>query len=153
MNSEYPIRYPVGYHCKNNCIGAISNNNKVKKNTDLTLENDINNFKILNYIESRKEIYVPLYCKLVKSTNRFKELQERLNNGENLLICEIDVAYQESLDYYKEKYKVDNNFIKNYTMDINEKNINIMLNDDKHPFGHGYCIALALLEKDIEWNY
>lgn len=34
---------------------------------------------------------------------------------------------------------------------ITKENISIMLNDTKHPFGHGYCLAMALLDKDIEW--
>ena len=27
-----------------------------------------------------------------------------------------------------------------------------MLNDPKHPFGHGYCLAMVLLNKEVEWN-
>ena len=28
---------------------------------------------------------------------------------------------------------------------ITKKNIDIMLNDTRHAFGHGYCLAMALL--------
>lgn len=28
----------------------------------------------------------------------------------------------------------------------------IMLNDTKHPFGHGYCLDVALLDKEEEWG-
>jgi len=27
-----------------------------------------------------------------------------------------------------------------------EYHLNVMLNDTKHPFGHGYCLASALLD-------
>ena len=79
-------------------------------------------------------------------------LKNRLINGENLLIIEVDGPHQESLDYYKEKYEVGDDFIQKNTMLANDENINIMLNDTKHPFGHGYCLAMTLLDKDIEWN-
>jgi hypothetical protein len=106
----------------------------------------------LDYVESRKKIYVKEYCRLVKKHPKFKELKKRLEKGENLLITEVDGPHQESLDYYKEKYGVDDNFIQDDTIIVSENNINIMLNDPKHPFGHGYCLAMALLEKDEEWN-
>ena len=35
---------------------------------------------------------------------------------------------------------------------INQNNMRVMLNDAKHPFGHGYCLAMALLGKVEEWN-
>jgi hypothetical protein len=52
------------------------------------------------------------------------------------------------MDYYKNMYKVEDNFIENDTMLVNDRNIDIMLNDDKHAFGHGYCLAMALLNMD-----
>lgn len=100
----------------------------------------------LNYIEGRKEIYVPIYCELVKKQDKFYELKERLDSGENLLIIEVDGPHQESLDYYKEKYGVDDDFIENHSMEALDENLTIMLNDEKHPFGHGYCLAMALLD-------
>ena len=106
----------------------------------------------LNYIEGRKGIYLPVYCQLAKEQPLFKALQQKLANGENLLIIEVDGPHQESLEYYKNKYGVDDTFIQNKTMLVNSENIKIMLNDEKYPFGHGYCLAMALLNKDIEWN-
>ena len=44
------------------------------------------------------------------------------------------------------------NFIENNTIECNEFNMNIMLNDPKHPFGHGYCLAMTLLNKHKKWN-
>ena len=82
----------------------------------------------------------------------------------------MDGPCQSSLDYYKEKYDVDDNFIVDHTMEVTDKNIDIMLNDRKHPFGplrgegsprgyprrlgrrvgHGYCLAMALLNMEID---
>lgn len=102
-----------------------------------------------NYIEARKKIYMSTYRELAKKENKFLELKNKLNNGESLLIIEVDGPHQESLDYYKEKYQVPDDFIKNGTMLATIDNLNIMLNDDKYPFGHGYCLAAELLDLEL----
>lgn len=139
MHNKDPVRYPVGFNYRSKCKFASA------ENPDGT----INNTK-LNYIEARKAIYLPVYCDLVKREKLFNQLQERLNKGENLLIIEVDGPHQESLAYYKEKYDVGDTFIEQDTMLINNQNISIMLNDDKHAFGHGYCLAMSLLHMDAQ---
>lgn len=135
MNCQYHIRYPVGFHHRHQCLYAIANENDLTK---------------LDYIEARKKIYLKSYCDLVKKQPKFLELKNRLVNGENLLIIEVDGPHQESLDYYQAEYGVDNDFIENSTMLATDENLMIMLNDPKHPFGHGYCLAIALLDLD-QW--
>jgi hypothetical protein len=44
-----------------------------------------------------------------------------------------------------------NNFIENDTILVTKPNMEIMLNDPEHPFGHGYCLALALLNWEEEF--
>lgn len=129
FENKFAVRYPVGYGNMSKCLFAL-------------VEED---GKKLDYIQARKKIYFPLYSKLVKKQQQFKELKERLNKGENLLILEVDGPRQESLDYYKEKYGVDDDFIDKGTILVTKKNMKIMLNDPKHPFGHGYCLAITLL--------
>ena len=135
------VRYPFAKQYMSNCKYALSDR-------EYGFEKTVSNKK-LDYIEARKEIYGRVYIELVKSHPLFKDLKQRLLNGENLLILEVDGPHQESLDYYKKNYNVDDDFIQGNTMLINENNINIMLNDKKHPFGHGYCIASALLDIEI----
>lgn len=149
MNANMPIRYPVGFNqeARSSCIGALS----LPANWSTDSNMNLDDFNVLDYIESRKQIYCPLYCSLVKSRPKFKKLKRRLEQGENLLIIEVDVAYQNSLPYYQESYGVGDDFIVNNTMEVNEESIRIMLNDTRHPFGHGYCLSMALLDKDIEW--
>lgn len=134
MFAKDPIRYPVGFDYRSNCKFAL------KQNDDDTLD-----FTRLDYITSRKEIYLPLYCKLAKQQHLFTFLQNKLINGENLLIIEVDGPHEESMDYYRNNYNVKDDFITKDTIEINEYNLNIMLNDSKHPFGHGYCLAGALV--------
>lgn len=73
-----------------------------------------------------------------------------LKDGKNLLIVEVDGPHGESLDYYKKKYKVDDNFIEDDTILATKENLKIMLNDTKHAFGHGYCLAVALLNLSLD---
>jgi len=129
MNAKHPIRYPVGMKYRHNCVCAYAN--------DFT--------KPLDYIESRKKIYLPLYRKLVTPQPKFAKLLKMLKHGKNLLIIEVDGPHQESLGYYKKKYNVSDKFIENGTILVNTDNMKIMLNDDKHPFGHGYCLGISLL--------
>ena len=123
MNNEHVVRYPVNYKEMKTCLYALADV-KGKINTD----------EKLDYIQARKKIYIPTYCNLVKKHDLFKKLQEKHQNGENLLIIEVDGPHQEDLEYYKSKYNVDDKFIENDTMLVNKKNIRIMLNDPKHPF-------------------
>lgn len=148
FNTKEAVRYPVGKAKVGTCIGAVYD-------TANPLDNDepFHYDRMLNYIEGRKAIYVPVYCQLVKQERQFQELKRRLHEGENLLVIEVDGPHQESLPYYKKKYGVSDDFIENSTMMVNERSINIMLNDPKHPFGHGYCLAMALLDKDNEWAH
>lgn len=134
MNNKDPVRYPATFEHKSKCKFSLAEKNGVIDNNKL------------NYIEARKSIYLPLYCEMVKQEKMFHDLKQRLQKGENLLIIEVDGPHQESLNYYKDKYNVDDTFIDQDSMLITEQNINIMLNDEKHAFGHGYCISMALLE-------
>jgi len=83
-----------------------------------------------------------MYDALVRATATFARLQQRHQNGENLLIIEVDGPHQESINYYKQNYGVGDEFIINDTMLCTRENLGIMLNDPKHPFGHGYFLAV-----------
>ena len=137
MTCSYPIRYPVGFHHRKKCVCAL-------------LYIGDNMYLELDYIDARKEIYLPLYLNSVKKEQKFIQLKEMLNQGKNLLIIEVDGPHQESLSYYKNKYHVGDDFIENDTILATEQNLKIMLNDPKHPFGHGYCLAWAL--QNIKMN-
>lgn len=88
MNAADHIRYPVGFNHRHKCLFSLK-----------TLDGPH-----LNYIEARKEIYLPLYIDLVKKHPHFEFLLNKVKRGENILIIEVDGPHQESLDYYKETY-------------------------------------------------
>lgn len=107
-------------------------------------------YRKIGYIKARKRVYVPEYTKLVKREDKFKKLREMLEEGNNLLIVEYDGPHYESQDYYNNKYgegavKISSD----NTIKVTEENLKILLDDKKHPFGHGYCIAAALLGIDL----
>lgn len=139
MNNKYYIRYPVGFSYRHNVKYTLWQNEKGE-------------YEKLDYIQSRKRIYVKEYTRLVRQQPKFNELQDRLKSGENLLIIEVDGPCEEHMDYYKQKYGVSDDFIVNNTMLVTEDNMKIMLNDPLKPYGHGYCLAMALLDKHEEWN-
>jgi hypothetical protein len=138
-----PVRYPNGKQGTKDCVCAF-------KEISPILPSDTPSqvlYKLsppLNYIESRKQIYAQEYFRLVRQESKYQELNERLTNGENLLIIEVDGPHQESLEYYRNTYGVDTDFINKNTMLATKENLKIMLNDQKHPFGHAYCLAISL---------
>jgi len=118
----------------------------MKKCKGCLYKNENGSYDILDYIDARKKVYIPTYCRLLKEHQQFKKLRERLINGENLLIIEVDGPKKRSLDHYKKTYSVDDSFIDRDTMLCTPDNIKIMLNDKTEKFGHGYCLAIALLD-------
>lgn len=121
FNAVHAIRYPVGFNLRHTCLYSL-------------LETP-NGLIKLNYVEARKQIYVPEYCNAVKKHQMYQNLINLINQSINLLIIEVDGPHQESLGYYQEKYHVDNDFIQNNTILATKDNLNIMLNDEKHPYG------------------
>ena len=139
FNNKESVRYPVGFQHRTKCLYTIKED-KHEYNPETS--------KKLSYIEARKAIYMPVYNELARKTYRFKELKKLLKEGKNLLIIEVDGPHEESMDYYKKEYGVDDDFIQDSTILVNKENMEIMLNDEKHAFGHGYCLAIALLDLD-----
>ena len=134
MSNPQPVRNPVGWKHMSTCLYAVEFDQPVSPSNPP-----------LDYIAARKKIYWPIYYRAVTKHPKFHELWSRWQNGENLLITEIDGPHQESLDYYRQTYGVPDNFIESNSMEVTPQFLNIMLNDSKHPFGHGYCLAWALL--------
>ena len=87
---------------------------------------------------------------MVKDQPSLGKLKKKLGKNTNLLIIEVDGPHQEALDYYKEKYNMSDDFIENNTMLATKENLDIMLNDAKFPYGHGYCLARVLLNSQAK---
>jgi hypothetical protein len=83
FHNQFAVRYPVGFNYKHMVAYSLKNEGGPP----------------LNYIEARKQIYLPLYIELAKKEERYKQLKKMLDNNVNLLIIEVDGPHQESLDY------------------------------------------------------
>jgi len=134
MANPYAVRYPVTFSHRRKCLYSLKELDGQK----------------LGYIAARKQIYLSVYKELVVNEFKFHELKSMLDKGENLLIVEVDGPHQESMEYYTEKYNVDQDFITHDSVLATGSNLQILLDDPKHPFGHGYCLAAALLNLELE---
>lgn len=137
FSAPYAVRYPPGFGKMVNCVGALVE----------TKSGEIEG--PLNYIESRKKLYLPLYTRLVRQAPLFAELRKLHKQGKNLLIVEVDGPHQEDLSYYQQTYGVGADFITQNSVIANVENLALLLNDPRHPFGHGYCLAAALADIDL----
>ena len=115
------IRYPNGFNNRTKCLFALVGN------------------KRLNYIESRKEIYVKEYSRLIRNTEIYKILLQKLIENKNICIVEIDVPSFNKDGIWKTD---DNNNIFKPTLET----LKLLLDDPKYPFGHGLVLSLCLLE-------
>jgi len=164
MAAPDAIRYPVGFH---QCIGAlppglkpgahkIAVPNKAAAKDELAPEYvpvKDRVVELLDYVESRKRNYLPVYARMLQGHPQFLELKRRVQSGENLLIVEVDGPHHELLDYYRAVYGVGEDFIApNHTVEVTEDSMRVLLDDPRKPFGHGYCLGMALLSKDRTWN-
>lgn len=77
---------------------------------------------VMDYITSRKKVYVPMYIELIKNTEEYKLLLQKVNSGENIFIVGPDGWP----DYEKE---------------INEITIKKAIDNPKYPFGHELVIC------------
>jgi len=128
---KYPIRYPVGMKHRKNCLYSMWDGKK------------------LDYIEARIQIYFSTYDRLVRNQEQFYQLKQMLKDGKNILIHDVDGPCEELLEYYKQKWKVSDDFIVDHTMLATEENLSIMISDTQRSFGHGYCLAMSLLDLTV----
>jgi hypothetical protein len=139
------INYDLYFRWRNslwNCLNPIRYPNKIyrRKNTQfvLCIDKDGNENR-LDYISSRKEIYVKEYIRLIKKLPEYLNLLNKLINGKNIMICEIDVPAKNKKGLYGE-YSDENNIS---FMSIEK--LELLLNDTNEAFGHGLCLAYSLL--------
>jgi hypothetical protein len=82
------------------------------------------NGKRLDYIEARKEIYIPLYIEAVRKTEAYKKLKQ----------------------IYKEKGKVVLFDFDGYEFEMTKTNFNEVVDNPHKKMGHAFVLAKLLLE-------
>lgn len=128
MNHQRAVRYPNGYKGRHACVCAITDDGRR-----------------LDYVEARKAIYCDFYVRYAQQHPSFLALKQRLDDGENLLIVEVDGPdYELKFEPYNRISKASPGLV------MDEETTKMLLNDTRKPFGHGYVIAALLLE-GAEW--
>ena len=83
----------------------------------------------LDWVQSRKQVYVPEYEEKVKDTPRLQELRKLVLQGRNIAIYDFDGPRDGK-----------NPTVKKLTVDLLKTDINQTI----RPFGHGYVVAALL---------
>ena len=83
-----------------------------------------------DYVNSRKNIYVPEYYELAKNTKSMKELEKVLAGGKDIVVFDFDGPRKQNGD----------NTYRKVTIDMLKEEINAV----KFPFGHGYIVAATI---------
>eukprot|EP01083_Nonionella_stella_P165339 549780_1 len=135
MKHQKAVRFPVGRANRFECLYSVV---------------DRGNPQPVNYIEARKKIYIPQYTAALIQCDKFKQLKRMYEDGQYLLISEFDGPLYQDYDYYQDKYGKMDIVLEGNVMIPTKENLKILLNDTKHPFGHGYCIAMALQGITVE---
>jgi hypothetical protein len=93
----------------------------------------------LDYIASRKQIYLKEYIRLIKQLPEYATLLDKLKHGKNIMICEIDVPSNDKKGNYGKDCDI------NDICHMSIEKLEILLNDTNAAFGHGLCLAYSLL--------
>lgn len=87
------------------------------------------NGRAYSYVDSRKHIYTRYYYQLIKHLPAIKEMQKMVADGKRLMIIDGDGAPRSLYPH---------------GLVLTEESWNQMINDPRHPFGHGYVVAAAV---------
>lgn len=126
-NCQHPIRYP----------NKMQRKHRVK--FGLYIDHDGNETR-LNYLDLRKKMYMGEYIRLIRKLPEYSKLLNGLKKGKNIMICEVDV----SSNGKKGEYGLDCD--DNNMCILSTEKVMKLLEDTSEPFGHGLCLAYALLE-------
>ena len=118
----YPIRYPNQYQYRKTCAFVLFGNSVDSERLD--------------YIQARKRIYVQEYSRLVRQLPLYQTLLQKLQNGENISIVEIDLPCKEKTGIWHS----EDNFKPTL------ENLNVLIEDRNNAFGHGLVLSKCLLE-------
>lgn len=111
----------------------------------------------LDYVSSRKKVYIPNYARLVSQTDTFKQLKKLVSEGKKIALADFDTynyysksAMEKKYESYVNKCKKDH-LVPSATLDdfLSIKSIKDVINCPFMPAGHSFVIK-ALLQGDLE---
>jgi hypothetical protein len=94
----------------------------------------------LDYVTSRKKVYVPEYYNLIKNRKMTKHWKKIIKKATDIVIYDFDGPR-----------KTDKNCVGDVTcLELTKELLIKKINDEKFPFGHGYVVGACLLGIDYE---
>ena len=134
LNHNLAVRFPAGRTNTHLCKGLITDDGQV-----------------LDYLQGRK-IYIESYTKPgpnskveVREHPLFKDLQQRLTQGENILLCEVDgPQYHDSAPYNT----LNPNDKNTWHLTITPQTIKAARWNPNRPFGHGWVLCAMLTDNE-----
>lgn len=127
------VRYPNGYKNHPKAVGSVI----VSTLNDSNGSNDPK-IEIVGYIEARKRIYLKKYQELLLKTPAFFELVQKVQQGQNIQIVEVDGPTWANEHPY--------NLVENHSLEMNKDIIDALLENPLQAFGHGYALASTILQ-------
>jgi hypothetical protein len=91
---------------------------------------NIDNLQKMDYITSRKKVYVPEYYNLIKDNELIGSWKEKLDEGHNLIIYDFDGP------------RLEDGSVS--CVELTEDLLKDKINDPSVPFGHGYIVGATI---------
>jgi len=88
----------------------------------------------MDYVTSRKKVYVPEYYELIKNTEMLNHLKNELQKGVSITIYDFDGP--------------KNGDGSVTCLEVTKETLINKINDARFPFGHGYVVAASILGVD-----
>ena len=139
---ERAIRFPNGSQYRNKyeyvlrmCELEIESKSSTKK-----VEFQNKTYEFLNHAEARIKLFYPMYIEAAKKQKLYGELKAKIDKGVKLAIYDIDGPLETKQNGVK--------CINKNQVDVTKESITEMLNCKYHTFSAGFCLAVALLDKE-----
>ena len=83
----------------------------------------------MDYITSRKKVYVPEYNRLTRKKPSIDELRRLLEEGKDIIIYDLDGPREDG---------------EPVTLEVTKSMLREKIKDPRYPFGHGYVVAALI---------
>jgi len=90
----------------------------------------------IDYITARKDVYVKEYYELIKNREMTLHWKKAIEEGKNITIYDFDGPRTEEGGVM--------------CIEVNEELLRERMSDIKYPFGHGYVVACAIGQIDLD---
>lgn len=150
MANPFSVSYPNGYNSSNFNSGFLVEAKPSDDDifcVDMTTQPPIP-YRRISALEERKVLFCPLYTRLCTKHPKFIELMNHVNLGRNIIIADCDGPL---FSWFANTPLCDLFTIENCMLIDKKETIQFLLNDTRHPFGHGYAIAALLNDMTGSW--